>query len=100
MCRPVLLVLRICQRCNVVSSFCISKNHFGLVSDRFRCVVSAADFDFKIRGSRGDLLIAIRYVPELRAFTGVGRQGGEGQPSLTFCFYQKDSLLTRLPKIP
>jgi hypothetical protein len=62
-------------------------------------VISDADFDFKIRGARGDLLMSIRYVPELKAFTGIGRQEDDEQPVLTFCFYSSESLLSRLPRI-
>jgi hypothetical protein len=67
---------------------------------------SPPEYDFKIRGVRGDLLVTIRYIGELNAFAGVGIQqeehgdGSNGQPALTFCFYSpSESLLSRLPRI-
>lgn len=58
-----------------------------------------SDFDFKIRGARGDMTMTIGYLDELRAFTGVGRQDDEDMPVLTFCFYSPGSPLSRLPRI-
>ena len=61
---------------------------------------SVPDLDFKIRGSRGDLLVSIAFVAELRAFTGVGRQDDDNDlPVLSFCFFAPESPLSRLPRI-
>jgi len=61
---------------------------------------SVPDLDFKIRGARGDLLVSIAFVPELRAFTGVGRQDDDTDlPVLSFCFFAHDSPLSHLPRI-
>ena len=59
------------------------------------------DLDFKIRGARGDLLVRIAFVPQLRAFTGVGRQDDDDNdlPVLSFCFFAQDSPLSHLPRI-
>jgi len=58
------------------------------------------DFEFKIRGARGDLTMTIGYVAELRTFTGVGRQEDDSDlPVLSFCFYPPDSALALLPRI-
>lgn len=57
------------------------------------------DFDFKIRGARGDMTMTISYVAELKAFTGVGRQDEDDMPVLTFCFFPVESPLSRLPRI-
>jgi len=35
------------------------------------------ELEFKIRGARGDLVVRIAFVPQLRAFTGVGRQDAD-----------------------
>jgi len=61
---------------------------------------SVPDLDFKIRGARGDLLVRIAFVPQLRAFTGVGRQDDDTDlPVLSFCFFAHDSPLSHLPRI-
>jgi len=61
---------------------------------------SVPDLDFKIRGTRGDLLVTMTFVPELRAFTGVGRQDDDTDlPVLSFCFFAPDSPLSRLPRM-
>jgi hypothetical protein len=58
------------------------------------------EYDFTIRSSRGDMTMTIGYVSELKAFTGVGRMVPDDEtPVLTFCFYNNDSPLNRLPKI-
>jgi len=63
-------------------------------------VTSVPDLDFKIRGVRGDLLVSIAFVPELSAFTGVGRQEDDNDlPVLSFCFFAPNSPLSRLPRI-
>jgi len=61
---------------------------------------SVPDLDFKIRGARGELLVSIAFVAELRAFTGLGRQYDDVDlPVLSFCFFAPDSPLSRLPLI-
>jgi len=63
-------------------------------------VTSVPDVEFKIRGARGDLHVSISFVPELSAFTGVGRQDDDVDlPVLSFCFFAPDSPLSRLPRI-
>lgn len=57
------------------------------------------DFDFKIRGARGDMTMTIGYVDELKAYTGVGKQEDDDMPVLTFCFYPPESPLSRLPRL-
>jgi len=57
------------------------------------------EFDFKIRGVRGDMTMTIGYISELKAYTGVGKQEDDDMPVLTFCFFPIDSPLTRLPKL-
>ncbi len=56
------------------------------------------DFDFKIRGARGDMVMTISYVPELKAFNGVGKQDEDDTPVLTFVFYPTDSPMAKLPR--
>lgn len=67
----------------------------------YGCETSVPDLDFKIRGARGDLLVSIAFVAELRAFTGLGRQDDDDAdlPVLSFCFFAPDSPLSRLPRI-
>ncbi|ESN89926.1 hypothetical protein HELRODRAFT_194765 [Helobdella robusta] len=60
---------------------------------------SQNDFDFKIRGARGDMTMTMGYVPELKAYTGVGKQEEDDMPVLTFCFFPPESPLSRLPRI-
>ena len=63
-------------------------------------LTSVPDLDFKIRGARGDLLVSITFVPELSAFTGIGRQDDDADlPVLSFCFFAPDSPLSRIPRI-
>lgn len=60
------------------------------------------DFDFKIRGARGDMTVTIGYVSELACFTGVGRTeetDGLDTPVLTFVFYPDSSPMSKLPRI-
>ena len=56
------------------------------------------DFDFKIRGARGDMTMTIGYIAELKCFTGTGRQEEEDSPVLTFFFFPDDSPMRHLPK--
>ena len=56
------------------------------------------DFDFKIRGARGDMTMTIGYVQELRAFTGTGKQEEEDTPVLTFTFFPSDSPMAKLQR--
>ena len=55
------------------------------------------DFEFKIRGARGDMTMTISYIKELRAFTGNGKQDEEDTPVLTFTFFPSDSPMAKLP---
>ena len=57
------------------------------------------DFDFKIRGARGDMTMTIGYIPNLRCFTGIGRQDEDDTPVLSFCFFPSDSPMKQLPRI-
>jgi len=57
------------------------------------------EFDFKIRGAKGDMTMTIGYINELNAFTGCGKPDEEDQAVLTFVFYSKDSPMTKLPKM-
>ena len=57
------------------------------------------EFDFKIRGARGDMTMTIGYISELKAFTGCGRPDEEDNPVLTFVFYPSDSPMSKLPKL-
>ena len=57
------------------------------------------DFDFKIRGARGDMTMTIGFVKELRCFTGSGKQEEDDSPVLTFCFFPDGSPMSKLPKI-
>ena len=56
------------------------------------------EFDFKIRGARGDMTLTIGYVADLRCFTGVGRQDEDDTAVLSFVFYDKDSPMSKLPR--
>lgn len=56
------------------------------------------DFDFKIRGARGDMTMTIGYIKDLKCFTGVGKQEEEENPVLTFCFFTADSPMSKLPR--
>lgn len=56
------------------------------------------EFDFKIRGARGDMTMTIGFIPELKCFTGIGKQEEDDQPVLTFYFYPSSSPMSRLPK--
>lgn len=56
------------------------------------------DFDFKIRGARGDMTLTIGYVAELNCFTGTGKQEEDDSPVLSFVFFSPDSPMSKLPK--
>lgn len=55
------------------------------------------DFDFKIRGARGDMTMTIGYIEELKCFSGSGRQEEDEKPVLTFVFFPPDSPMRHLP---
>ncbi|CAD5116904.1 DgyrCDS5747 [Dimorphilus gyrociliatus] len=55
------------------------------------------DFDFKIRGARGDMTLTIGYISELKCFTGKGVQEEDDTPVLTFTFWPSDSAMKKLP---
>jgi len=55
------------------------------------------DFDFKIRGARGDMTMTIGYIPDLKAFHGCGKQDEDDTPVLTFVFYPEGSPMNKLP---
>lgn len=57
------------------------------------------DFDFKIRGSRGDMTLTIGYIKELKCFTGKGKLDEDDNAVLTFCFYDDHSPMKHLPKV-
>ena len=57
------------------------------------------DFDFKIRGARGDMTMTIGYMKDLQCFVGTGKQDEDENPVLTFCFYPKSSPMSKLPRI-
>ncbi|KAK2173200.1 hypothetical protein NP493_893g01078 [Ridgeia piscesae] len=57
------------------------------------------DFDFKIRGARGDMTLTIGYVEKLRCFTGRAVADEDDKPALTFVFFPDDSPMSRLPKL-
>ena len=56
------------------------------------------DFDFKIRGARGDMTLTIGYNKDLSCFHGVGRQEEDDSPVISFVFYKESSPMSKLPK--
>ena len=57
----------------------------------------ANDYDFRIRGTMGDMAMTIGYVPELKCYHGIGRIDDDTHPALTFTFYSEDSPMNKLP---
>ena len=55
------------------------------------------DCAFKIRGSKGDMLMTIDYVKDLDCFTGVGKQEEDESIVIRFSFWGKDSPMRKLP---
>ena len=58
-----------------------------------------SDFDFKIRGARGDMRLAITYDEALGCYLGVGKQEEEDVPVLTFSFFPDSSPMLSLKKV-
>ena len=77
----------------VVLTFPFSGTEFELPS---RPMEGRNDFDFKIRGARGNMTMTIGYIKELRVFTGVGRMDEADDPSLSFVFFSSDSAMNKL----
>ena len=61
--------------------------------------VPGADCAFKIRGSKGDMLMTIDYVPQLQCFVGVGKQEEDEAVVIRFTFWGKDSPMSKLPAL-
>ena len=58
------------------------------------------DIDFVIRSTRGtNMTMTISYLPDLKAFTGIGRENDDKTPVITFFFFPPNSPLTHLPKL-
>lgn len=56
------------------------------------------DFDFKIRGARGEMIMTIGYIKDLQCFFGTGKHEEDNTPVLTFVFYPSTSPMVHLPK--
>lgn len=62
------------------------------------CKDTKADFDFKIRGARGDMRLTVQYMRELLCYSGLGRADEDDSPILQFCYYPKHSPMHKLPR--
>ena len=63
------------------------------------CKDTKADFDFKIRGARGDMRLTVTYMRELLCYAGIGRSDEDDTPILSFCYYPKHSPMSKIPKM-
>ena len=54
------------------------------------------NFNFRIRGARGDLVMSIDYIPDLDCYSGVGKEGDDNIV-IRFSFWGSSSPMTKLP---
>ena len=57
---------------------------------------NSKEFDFRIRGSTGDMVMNIKYNVELRCFTGIGKQEDNETEIVRFCFFTERSPMASL----
>src|SRR6218665_541593 len=85
--------------CSVDERRIVLKFPFTVIEFDLPSIPDEEDIEFIIRSSRGsDMTMTISHLPELKAYAGVGREGDDSVPVLSFYFFPPDSPLSLLPK--